>query len=96
MNITEVKQEQEIWYYKERRILISEKEKVNTMRKKHDDPKSEHPGFKETLKKINQTYYWDQMRKKIDRYVQECQICQQERTFRKTGMKHEIERSPEV
>ena len=36
------------------------------------------------------------MKKEIDKYVRECQICQQERTFKKTGMEHEIERSLEV
>ena len=36
------------------------------------------------------------MRKDVKKYVKECQICQQERTFRGTDMEHEIERSPKV
>ena len=36
------------------------------------------------------------MRKEVEKYVQECHICQQERTFKETEMKHKIERSPEV
>ena len=57
MNITKVKQEQEIQYYRGRRILSSQKEKTNVMKKKHDNPKSRHSKFKETLKRVNQTYY---------------------------------------
>ena len=36
------------------------------------------------------------MRKDVERYVKECQVCQQERTFKRTDMKYEIERSSEV
>ena len=32
----------------------------------------------------------------MKKYVQECQTCQQERTFKETDIKHEIKRSPEV
>ena len=36
------------------------------------------------------------MRKEIKKYVRKCQICQQERTFRETEMKHEIEKNLEI
>ena len=36
------------------------------------------------------------MRKDVEEYVKECQVCQQERTFRGTDMEHEIGRSLEV
>ena len=96
MNITEVTQDQDIWKYKERQILTTQEEKRNILRNEHDDPGSGYSGFKETLRKINQTYYWDEMRKEVEKYVRECQVCQQERAFKKTGMEYEIERSPEV
>ena len=96
MNIVEVTQEQGIWKYRGRQILTTQEEKTNVLRREHNNPESGHPGPRETLRKINQTYYWDKMRKNVKEYVKECQICQQERTFRGTGMEHEIERSPEV
>ena len=42
---------------------------MNVMKKEYDDLRSEHLRFKETLRKINQTYYWDQIKKKINKYV---------------------------
>ena len=30
---------------------------MNVIKKEHDNPKSGHSEFKETLRKINQTYY---------------------------------------
>ena len=36
------------------------------------------------------------MRKDVKEYIKECQICQQERTFRGTDIKYKIRRSPEV
>ena len=59
INIVKVKQEQKTWYYKERRVLINQEDKTDVIKKKYDDSGSRHSGFKETLKKVNQTYYWD-------------------------------------
>ena len=57
INITEVKQEQEIWYYRKGRILINQEKKIEVMKGEHDDSKSRHSRLKKTLKRINQTCY---------------------------------------
>ena len=96
MNITEIIQEQEIWKYRKRQILTTQEKKTDTLKREHDNPESGYPEFKKTLRKINQIYYWDNIRKEVKEYVKECQICQQERTFKKTEIEYEIKRSPEV
>ena len=57
MNIIEVKQKQRIKYYKERKILTSQKEKIKTMKKEHNNPELRYSRFRKILRKVNQTYY---------------------------------------
>ena len=41
----------------------------------HDDPLGGHLGTHKTLAKVRQHYYWYQMRKDVDLYVQACDVC---------------------
>ena len=36
------------------------------------------------------------MKKEIDKYVRECQVCQQKRTIKKMKIEHEIKRNLKV
>ena len=76
MNITETKEKLDEWYYQERKILETKKEQETTLRNNHDNPITRHSGFKKTLRKIKQKYYWNEMIGDIKKYVRECVKCQ--------------------
>ena len=44
--------------------------------KHHDHITVGHPGRAKTLEKIKENYVWEEMRKDIDRYVDNYEICQ--------------------
>ncbi|KAH1016964.1 hypothetical protein HUJ05_007705 [Dendroctonus ponderosae] len=41
----------------------------------HDSPEQAHPGYKETLRKIQERYFWGHMHLEIQRYTHQCLIC---------------------
>ena len=45
--------------------------------KAHDTPTAGHPGRDETLRKVQQNYWWVGMKKWIEDYIKGCAICQQ-------------------
>jgi Integrase zinc binding domain/RNase H-like domain found in reverse transcriptase len=51
--------------------------KRGIMRLVHDLPTAGHPGRDETLRKMQEHYYWPHMKEWITDYVKGCAICQQ-------------------
>ena len=47
------------------------------LRMYHDHPSSGHPGRDETLRKVQEHFWWPRMKEWIADYVQGCSICQQ-------------------
>ena len=45
--------------------------------KAHDTPTAGHPGRDETLRKVQQNYWWPGMKQWISDYIKGCAICQQ-------------------
>ena len=45
--------------------------------KAHDTPTARHPGRDETLRKVQQNYWWIGMKKWVEDYIKGCAICQQ-------------------
>ena len=45
--------------------------------KAHDAPTARHPGRDETLRKVQQNYWWAGMKQWVSNYVKGCAICQQ-------------------
>ena len=43
----------------------------------HDHPSAGHPGRDETLRKVQQKYWWPGMKQWIADYVRGCAVCQQ-------------------
>ena len=43
----------------------------------HNTPTTGHPGRDETLRKVQQNYWWIGMKKWVEDYVKGCAICQQ-------------------
>lgn len=54
-------------------LPLSLREKV--LRAMHDDPLSGHLAFLRTYFKVNNYYYWPDMRNDIKRYCESCLIC---------------------
>ena len=61
------------------RIYLTPKSKVNKliMKEYHDNPLAGHSGFYKTYKQIREKYSWKALKGDIQKYVQECEICQQ-------------------
>ena len=57
---------------------------------------TEYFDIRETLKKVEEIVFWDNMIKDITKYVQECLSCQRKRSNRKLNIKQEINRLKEV
>ena len=43
----------------------------------HDHPSAGHPGRDETLRKVQQKYWWPGMKQWIADYIHGCAVCQQ-------------------
>lgn len=58
------------------RIVNDENEKIEIMKKLHDDPiQGGHSGQKRLYAKIKSKYYWKGMSKQISNFVKDCQKC---------------------
>ncbi len=55
---------------------------MNLIREMHDQSSVDHSDILKTVKVIKRNYYWSFMRKTIDRYIQNCYICQCSKTSR--------------
>lgn len=59
------------------RVLISDPQEITRiLEENHDSPLAGHQGFHRTYDNIKQFYYWDNMKKTIQDYIQKCKTCQ--------------------
>ena len=58
------------------RIVIPQSQKFQTMEENHDDPLAGHFGKKNTLDRLIRKYYWPNMKKDVDDFVESCPECQ--------------------
>ena len=49
--------------------------KTEILRSRHDSPTAGHPGQAKTLELMSRDYYWPQMRKFVNRYINGCDAC---------------------
>ncbi len=70
--------------YKDSQLWVSFNEllQMNLIREMHDQPSIDHLDILRTMKIIKRNYYWSSMRKTIDRYIQNCYVCQRSKTSR--------------
>ena len=47
----------------------------------HDHPTAGHPGRDETIRKVQDKYWWPGMRSWISDYIKGCTICQQSKNL---------------
>jgi hypothetical protein len=50
--------------------------KLKQMKEHYNTPAAKHPGEAKTLELLNRNHQWPEMRKDVDRYIQNCHICQ--------------------
>ncbi len=63
-------------------VSFNELLQMNLIREMHDQSSVDHSDILRTVKVIKRNYYWSFMRKTIDRYIQNCYICQRSKTSR--------------
>ncbi len=63
-------------------VSFNELLQMNLIREIHDQSLIDHSEILETVKIIKWNYYWSSMRKTIDRYIQNCYVCQRSKTSR--------------
>ncbi len=70
--------------YKDSQLWISFNEllQMNLIREMHNQFSIDHLNIFRMMKIIKQNYYWSSMWKTIDRYIQNCYVCQRSKTSR--------------
>ncbi len=63
-------------------VSFNELLQMNLIHEVHDQSSIDHSEILRTVKIIKWNYYWSSMRKTIDRYIQNCYICQRSKTSR--------------
>ncbi len=63
-------------------VSFNELLQMNLICEIHDQSSIDHSEILRTVKIIKRNYYWSSMRKTIDRYIQNCYICQRSKTSR--------------
>jgi len=61
-------------------VFFDEHLQMKLIQEVHDQPSIDHFEILRTMKIIRRYYYWSSMRKTIDRYIQNCYICQRSKT----------------
>ncbi len=62
-------------------VLFDEHLQMKLIRKVHDQSSIDHFEILKTMKAIRRYYYWFSMQKTIDRYIQNCYICQRSKAL---------------
>src|SRR5450759_395328 len=65
-----------MWRYKQRRVYIPEKLRLEVLQKYHDSPWGGHAGQAQTYATMAKDVYWPEMKKDVLRHVQSCYSCQ--------------------
>lgn len=84
------------WYYRGKLLVEKQEEKKPLMKRFHKDKRAGHPSYKETLRKIAEVAFWNQMRKEIGQYIQKCSECQLKQDSQKTGFQGEVARLEQI
>lgn len=56
--------------------VVRKKDRLEIIRRCHDEPTSGHLGSYKTFSRVQMTFYWPKMRQDISKYVSRCSICQ--------------------
>ncbi|KAH0604613.1 uncharacterized protein H6S33_006281 [Morchella sextelata] len=66
--------------------------RLRLLKEHHDKPSTGHSGRAKTLELLNREYYWPQMRKYVDQYIRNCNVCARSKAPRNApyGILHTI------
>lgn len=78
-----VKSPSESW-----KLLIPQDFRIELLREAHDAKCSAHQGFRRTLKKLQNNYYWPKMSSDVKQYVRKCRDCQKYKADNKLEAGH--------
>ena len=62
--------------------LVPSDARAEALRQAHDAPTSGHGGNYKTFSRLRKTVYWPRMRRDVQEYVKNCQVCQQHKIDR--------------
>src|SRR5450759_4219384 len=68
-----------MWRYKQRRVYIPEKLRLEVLQKYHDSLWGGHAGQAQTYATMARDVYWPEMKKDVLKHVQSCYSCQKNR-----------------
>ena len=68
-------------FFKDRLCVPQGQYRLKLLHDKHEVPSSGHLGYKKTLKRVQEKYYWKNMSKTISDYVASCDICQRTKSI---------------
>ena len=76
-------QEQENCWWKGTAVVVTQPEEMATelLQQYHNTPTAGHPGITKTIRQIIKDYWWPDVRKYAQRYVQGCRVCQQNKAI---------------
>jgi len=75
-------QERRIQYRGKKYVPESDQLRLRLIQVHHDTALAGHPGRAKTFNPLDRQYYWKDMRKQVDQFVQNCHYCQQSRNSR--------------
>ena len=56
-------------------IELSDQQKQDVIRSRHDDKSAGHPGIEKTLELVTRDFTWKGIRKDVKEYIQQCDTC---------------------
>ncbi|CAK1599223.1 unnamed protein product [Parnassius mnemosyne] len=59
------------------KLVVPEEDRLDILKKCHDEPVSAHLGVFKTHKRLSLNYYWPSMYREVKEYVKKCEICKQ-------------------
>ena len=83
VSLAECEDRQGTLFYRGRIFVPDHDElRLHIIQNHHSTPAFGHPGRAKTLELIQREYYWQTMRKDVDRFVRNCEPCRRSRTVR--------------
>ncbi|KAL4100898.1 hypothetical protein QTP88_020923 [Uroleucon formosanum] len=68
--------------YNEQHLTNEDKQQI--IYEYHNTPTGGHSGISRTVKRLKLNYQWKNLKKDVKRYIQNCEVCQKNKTHRKT------------
>jgi hypothetical protein len=74
--------ERQVWHRGKRYVPEKDQLRLRLIQEHHDTALAGHPGRAKPFHLLDRQYYWRDMRKQVDQYIQNCHSYQRSRTSR--------------